>query len=203
LASNLINPRGDEIVEAFFDVGQSRSLPWQRRPEASRLLATLADPRRGFEAVVIGEPHRAFYGNQFGLTLPTFAHYGVQLWVPEVGGAIDPDNEAHDPVMSVFGGMSRGSATGSKCGWAPPWRRRPCWRAATGTAPALRLHHPGRRAASEPGQGRKRQAAARPDPGSGHRTGGASHLCRVPQRQRRVRYRRGADARRDPVPVGV
>jgi hypothetical protein len=108
LASNLINPRGDEIVEAFFDVGQSRSLPWQRRPEASRLLATLADPRRGFEAVVIGEPHRAFYGNQFGLTLPTFAHYGVQLWVPEVGGAIDPDNEAHDPVMSVFGGMSKG-----------------------------------------------------------------------------------------------
>ena len=108
LASNLITPRGGRIVDAFFDVGQSRSLPWQRRPEASRLLATLADPRRGFDAVVIGEPHRAFYGNQFGLTLPIFAHYGVQLWVPEVGGPIDPDNEAHDLVMSVFGGMSKG-----------------------------------------------------------------------------------------------
>jgi DNA invertase Pin-like site-specific DNA recombinase len=28
--------------------------------------------------------------------------------VPEVGGPIDPDNEAHDLVMSVFGGMSKG-----------------------------------------------------------------------------------------------
>jgi hypothetical protein len=28
--------------------------------------------------------------------------------VPEVGGALDPDNEAHDLVMSVFGGMSKG-----------------------------------------------------------------------------------------------
>ncbi|MFF5291968.1 hypothetical protein [Paractinoplanes globisporus] len=54
----------------FFDVGQSRSLPWSRRPEASRLLAALQDPSRGFVAVVIGEPYRAFYGNQFGLTLP-------------------------------------------------------------------------------------------------------------------------------------
>jgi site-specific DNA recombinase len=27
---------------------------------------------------------------------------------PEVGGALDPNNEAHDLVMSVFGGMSKG-----------------------------------------------------------------------------------------------
>jgi hypothetical protein len=53
-------------VAEYFDVGQSRSLPWPRRPEASTLLKALRDPNRGFEAVVIGEPHRAFYGNQFG-----------------------------------------------------------------------------------------------------------------------------------------
>jgi hypothetical protein len=57
---------------------------------------------------VIGEPHRAFYGNQYGLTFPLFEHYGVPLWVPEAGGPIDPKNEAHDLVMSVFGGMSKG-----------------------------------------------------------------------------------------------
>ncbi|PXY23460.1 hypothetical protein BAY59_27710 [Prauserella coralliicola] len=58
--------------------------------------------------MVIGEPQRAFYGNQYGLTFPVFVHYGVGLWVPEVGGPIDPESEAHDLVMSVFGGMSKG-----------------------------------------------------------------------------------------------
>jgi hypothetical protein len=114
-AKALIVPRGGVIVAEYFDIGQSRSLPWQsrslpwqRRPRASALLAALRDANRGFDAVVIGEPHRAFYGNQFGLTFPLFVHYGVHLWVPEVGGALDPDNEAHDLVMSVFGGMSKG-----------------------------------------------------------------------------------------------
>lgn len=96
------------VVAEFFDIGQSRSIPWKRRPEASRLLELLSNPDRGFDAVVIGEPQPAFYGNQFGLTFPVFAHYGVQPWVPEVGGQIDPDSEAHDMIMSVFGGMSKG-----------------------------------------------------------------------------------------------
>ena len=56
----------------------------------------------------MGEPQRAFYGNQFGNTFPIFSHYGVPLWVPEVGGPIDPDNEAHDLIMSVFGEISKG-----------------------------------------------------------------------------------------------
>jgi site-specific DNA recombinase len=105
---SLIEPHGGVIVTEFFDIDKSRSIPPQRRPEASRLLAALADPNRGFDAVVVGEPQRAFYGNQFGNTFPLFAHYGVPLWVPEVGGPIDPDNEAHDLIMSVFGGVSKG-----------------------------------------------------------------------------------------------
>jgi site-specific DNA recombinase len=104
----LIEARDGEIVAEYFDVDKSRSIPWQRRPEASALLAELKNTGRDFEAVVIGEPHRAFYGNQYGLTFPVFEHYRVPLWVPEVGGPIDPANEAHDLVMSVFGGMSKG-----------------------------------------------------------------------------------------------
>jgi site-specific DNA recombinase len=104
----LIETRGGVIVTEFFDVDKSRSIPWQRRPEAAALLAELKNKNRGFDAVVIGEPHRAFYGNQYGLTIPMFDHYDVPLWVPEVGGPIDPKNEAHDLVMSVFGGMSKG-----------------------------------------------------------------------------------------------
>lgn len=107
-SESLIAPHGGRIVAEYFDIGMSRSLPWKRRPEAARLLEALRNPRRGFDAVVIGEPARAFYGNQFGLTFPVFVHYGVQLWVPEVGGAIDPGSDAHDLVMSLYGGMSKG-----------------------------------------------------------------------------------------------
>lgn len=106
-----LSERHGEIVTKFFDVGQSRSIPWKRRPQAALLLDALKNPQRGFDAVVIGEPQRAFYGNQYTLTFPVFVHYHVQLWVPEVGGVIDPDSEAHDLVMSVFGGMSKGERT--------------------------------------------------------------------------------------------
>lgn len=104
----LIEPHGGEIVAEFFDIGTSRSLPWKRRPEAAALLELLKHRDRGFDAVVIGEPARAFSGNQFGLTFPVFVHYGVELWVPEVGGRVDPGSDAHDLVMSLYGGMSKG-----------------------------------------------------------------------------------------------
>lgn len=107
-ALDLITPHEGIIAADYFDVGQSRSLPWKRRPEASRLLADVASSGRGFDAVVIGEPARAFYGPQFALTFPVLTHYGVGLWVPEVGGAVDPGSEAHDLVMTLFGGMSKG-----------------------------------------------------------------------------------------------
>jgi site-specific DNA recombinase len=107
-ANGLIEPLGGRIVTDFFDIGMSRSIPWQRRPDATALLDALADRNRGFDAVVIGEPQRAFYDNQYSLTMPLFSHYGVQLWVPEVGGPIDPNSEAHDLIMGVFGGMSKG-----------------------------------------------------------------------------------------------
>jgi hypothetical protein len=38
-ARSLIEPHGGHIVEEFFDIDKSRSIPPQRRPEASRLLA--------------------------------------------------------------------------------------------------------------------------------------------------------------------
>src|SRR6266496_4539730 len=110
-ARQVIEPANGQIVAEYFDIGQSRSLPWKRRPEALRLLNTFSNSTRGFEAVVIGEPQRAFYGNQFGLTFPVFTHYGVELWVPEVGGAVDPGSEAHDLVMNLYGGMSKGERT--------------------------------------------------------------------------------------------
>ncbi len=104
----LLRAAGGVIVAEFFDIDKSRSIPPQRRPEGSKLLAALADPDRGFEAVVVGEPQRAFYGNQFGNTFPLFEHYGVPLWVPEIGGPINPANDAHDMIMSTSGSLSKG-----------------------------------------------------------------------------------------------
>ncbi|GAA3781692.1 hypothetical protein GCM10022225_82640 [Plantactinospora mayteni] len=59
-AEEVIDGRG-VIVAEFFDVGFSRQVPWPRRPQAARLLEALADPGRGFDAVVVGEFERAFY----------------------------------------------------------------------------------------------------------------------------------------------
>jgi DNA invertase Pin-like site-specific DNA recombinase len=98
----------DSITAEYFDVGQSRSLPWKRRPASAALLEALRDPERGFDAVVIGEPARAFSGNEFSLVFPLLTHYGVELWVPEVGGRVDPASDAHELVMALYGGMSKG-----------------------------------------------------------------------------------------------
>ena len=77
------------IVAGFFDIGQSRVLPWARRPQAAALMAAMADPDRAFDAIVVGEYERAFHGSQYALMAPLFEHYGVQLWMPEAGGLVD------------------------------------------------------------------------------------------------------------------
>jgi site-specific DNA recombinase len=77
-----------QIVAEFFDIGQSRILARARRPQAAALVAALADPDRGWDAIVIGEYERAFYGGQYASMALLFEHYGIQLWTPEVGGRI-------------------------------------------------------------------------------------------------------------------
>lgn len=94
------------MVAEFFEIGQSRSVPWQRRPEANELLSALKNPHRGWTAVVVGEGTRCWFGNQFSLTAPRLAAYGVDLWVPELGGKFDARNPSHTMIMSVLGGMS-------------------------------------------------------------------------------------------------
>jgi site-specific DNA recombinase len=57
---------------------------------------------------VVGEPQRAFGDTgQVQVVLAQLAHYGVQLWVPELGGPLDPVSETHDIILSLFGGLSR------------------------------------------------------------------------------------------------
>ncbi|WP_405087573.1 recombinase family protein [Microbispora sp. NBC_01389] len=99
------------IVGEYFGVGQSRVLPWVRRPEAAALLVAMADPDRGFDAIVVGEYERAFYGSQFALMAPLFEHYGVQFWLPEVGGRVDFSAEGHEQMMIGLGIQSKREIT--------------------------------------------------------------------------------------------
>ena len=91
--------------------GESRTLPWARRPQSAALVAQLADPDRGWDAVVIGEYERAFYGSQYASMAPLFEHYGVQLWMPEVGGRVDWHAEDHEETMVALGLSSKREIT--------------------------------------------------------------------------------------------
>jgi site-specific DNA recombinase len=70
-AGALIAEQG-RIVAEYFDVGQSRALSWARRPQAA-----IADPDRGFDAIVIGECERAFYGGQYAAMAPLFELFAI------------------------------------------------------------------------------------------------------------------------------
>ena len=111
LGTSLVAGRA-EITSVVHDTDVSRALPWDRRPQASRLLAEMANPDRGWDGIVIGEPQRAF-GNamQYQTVAAAMEYHGVSLWVPEVGGPVDYTSEAHDIVLNIFGTMSKGERT--------------------------------------------------------------------------------------------
>ncbi len=92
------------IVAEFFDAGQSRTVAWERRPQ----VAALAGPGRGWDAIVVGEYERAFYGSQYASMAPLFEHYGdpaagtVQAGTchaveTTTGKAADPGRKAPHP----------------------------------------------------------------------------------------------------------
>ncbi|MEV0082888.1 recombinase family protein [Saccharopolyspora sp. NPDC050642] len=106
VAEETIAGRG-VIVAEYFDVGCSRRWSWSKRRYAAALLAAAQSPERGFDAVVIGEYERAFYGDQFRTVLAALAEHGVQLWLPEAGGPVDLGDPAHQALMLLLGSQSR------------------------------------------------------------------------------------------------
>jgi site-specific DNA recombinase len=109
-ADALVRGHG-QVVAEFFDAGESRTVAWGRRPQAAALVVLLADPDRGWDAIVIGEYERAFYGSQYALMAPLFEHYGVQLWMPEAGGRVDFASEHDEQAMTVLGLSSKREVT--------------------------------------------------------------------------------------------
>jgi hypothetical protein len=113
-AGALVRGHG-QIVAEFFDVGQTRKLAWACRlacrPQSAALVAQLADPDRGWDAIVTGEYERAFYGSQYAAMAPLFEHYGAQLWMPETGGRVDFTSEHDEKTMTMLGLSSKREIT--------------------------------------------------------------------------------------------
>lgn len=105
-ASELVAGHG-RIVAEYFDVGYSREIAWNGRPEAARLLAAITDADRGFDAIVVGEYARAFYGSQATYLAPLLREHGVQLWLPEADGPVDLDNPTHQALLMLLGAQAK------------------------------------------------------------------------------------------------
>jgi hypothetical protein len=118
--------------------GGERALPWARRPQAAALVVQLADPDRGWDAIVIGEYERAFYGNQYASMAPLFEHYGIGLWMPEVGGGSTGMPRITSRRCSRWACRPSGRSPGQGSGSAPRWPPRPESKAGTwaGVRPA-------------------------------------------------------------------
>lgn len=106
IAASVIAGRGHVVVE-FFDVGWSREVAWERRPQSAALLAAAQEPQRSFDAVVVGEFERAFSARQFVPVAATLARHGVQIWLPEVDGPVDLADPVHRALITVLGARAR------------------------------------------------------------------------------------------------
>ena len=118
-------------------------------------MAALADPGRGWDAIVIGEYERAFYGDQYALMAPLFEHYGIGLWMPEVGGRVDWHAEDHEQTMLALGLSSKREIT------------RPRTRIRVRTAMAVQTREQGRYLGGRPPYG-YRLGDAGPHPNKAH-----------------------------------
>jgi len=86
---------------------ESRTVAWGRRPQAALVIAALSDPDRGWDAIVVGEYERAFYGSQYAMVAPLLQHYGVQLWMPGASGRVDFASEHDEQAMTHLGLSSK------------------------------------------------------------------------------------------------
>ena len=106
IARSVTADRGDVVVE-FFDVGWSREVAWERRPQAAALLAAARGSRRPFDAVVVGEFEHAFSARQFISVAEALAHHGILVWLPEVDGPVDPADPVHRALVALLGAKAK------------------------------------------------------------------------------------------------
>jgi site-specific DNA recombinase len=87
IASALIAGHGT-ITAEYFDVGCSRRVAWERRPQAAGLLKRVCASDQSFDALVVREFERAFTDRRFQQVAGLLARQGVEVWLPEAGGPV-------------------------------------------------------------------------------------------------------------------
>jgi site-specific DNA recombinase len=95
----------------FFDAGRAGRCRGPGAPRPPRWSPSSRIRTGGWDAIVIGGYERAFYGNQYASMTPLFEHYGIQLWMPEVGGRVDWHAEDHEQTMLALGLSSKREIT--------------------------------------------------------------------------------------------
>ena len=106
IALALVAAHGTITVE-FFDVGCSRRVAWERRPQAAALLERACSSDRSFDAVVVGEFERAFTHRQLERVAGVLARRGIEIWLPEAGGPVRLDDPRHSVLMQVLAAQSQ------------------------------------------------------------------------------------------------
>ena len=105
-AARLVAPHG-EIFATYHDIDKSRSLPWERRPEASRILHDLKNPNRGgtpWSLLSRNGPSRARSSRASCSSSPTTA---CRCGCPSWAAPVDINNDGHYMALSNYGTMSR------------------------------------------------------------------------------------------------
>lgn len=92
-------PSADASFATFLDTYPDRHRTRRHRRHAARLLTALADPRRGFDAIIISDTRTALSPYQYDLVLSLCTQHGVQLWLPEIDGPVAPNNTEHERIM--------------------------------------------------------------------------------------------------------
>ncbi|MBV9920085.1 MAG: recombinase family protein [Pseudonocardia sp.] len=106
IASALVAGHGTITVE-FFDVGCSRRVAWEQRPQAAALLERAGASDRSFDAVVVGEFERAFTDRQFRQVAELLAEQGIEVWLPEAGGPVQLEDPRHSLLMQMLAAQSQ------------------------------------------------------------------------------------------------
>jgi DNA invertase Pin-like site-specific DNA recombinase len=57
--------------------------------------------------VVVGEYERTFYADQFQDVVARLAAVGVQVWLPEAGGPVEPNSPVHQALLVLLGAQAQ------------------------------------------------------------------------------------------------